>query len=62
MIEQQAEQMRFQIEREKLEAERKRIEAEGIRDVQQIISEGRASCSCARSRPCATSPGLPTPS
>ena len=38
--EQQAEQMRFQIEREKLEAERKRIEAEGIRDAQQIISEG----------------------
>jgi prohibitin 1 len=38
--EQEAEQMRFQIEREKLEAERKRIEAEGIRDAQQIISEG----------------------
>lgn len=38
--EQQAEQMRFLIERERLEADRKRIEAEGIRDAQRIISEG----------------------
>lgn len=38
--EQQAEQMRFTIDRERLEAERKRIEAEGIRDSQRIISEG----------------------
>ena len=38
--EQQAEQMRFTIDRERLEAERKRIEAEGIRDAQRIIGEG----------------------
>jgi prohibitin 1 len=38
--EQQAEEMRFTIEREKLEADRKRIEAEGIRDAQRIINEG----------------------
>jgi regulator of protease activity HflC (stomatin/prohibitin superfamily) len=38
--EQQAQQMRFTIERERLEAERKRIEAEGVRDAQRIVGEG----------------------
>lgn len=38
--EQRAEQMRFVLERERQEAERKRVEAAGIRDAQQIISEG----------------------
>ena len=38
--EQLAQQMKFLLDREKLEAERKIIEAEGIRDSQQIISEG----------------------
>lgn len=38
--EQQAEQMRFMIERERLNADRKRIEAEGDRDAQRILAEG----------------------
>lgn len=38
--EQDAERMRFLIEREKLEADRKRIEAAGVRDSQKILSEG----------------------
>jgi regulator of protease activity HflC (stomatin/prohibitin superfamily) len=38
--EQEAQQMEFILQREKREAERKRIEAEGIRDYQQILSEG----------------------
>lgn len=37
---QEAEKMKFTIEREKLEAERKRVEARGIADFQQIISAG----------------------
>ena len=35
-----AEEYKFRIEREKRESERKRIEAEGIRDFQQIVSQG----------------------
>lgn len=38
--EQQAEQMRFVIERERQEAERKRIEAQGIADFQAIVTQG----------------------
>jgi len=38
--EQEAERMRFVLERERQEADRKRIEAEGIRDFQAIVSEG----------------------
>ena len=38
--EQQAEQMRFVIERERQEAERKRIEAQGIADFQAIVIKG----------------------
>lgn len=38
--EQQALRMEFVLQEEKREAERKRIEAEGIRDAQNIISEG----------------------
>jgi len=38
--EQQAEQMRFLIERERLNADRKRIEAKGDRDAQRILAEG----------------------
>lgn len=38
--EQQAEQMKFVLDRERQEADRKRIEAEGIRDFQRIVSEG----------------------
>ncbi len=35
-----AEEYRFRVEREKRESERKKIEAEGIRDFQQIVSQG----------------------
>jgi prohibitin 1 len=38
--EQQAEQMRFVLERERQEAERKKIEAEGVRDAQTIVGSG----------------------
>ncbi len=38
--EQEAEQMRFVLERERQEAERKRIEAQGISDFQRIVSQG----------------------
>ncbi len=38
--EQQAEQMRFVIERERQEAERKRIEAQGIADFQAMVTQG----------------------
>ncbi len=38
--EQEAERMRFVLDRETQEAERKRIEAAGIRDFQKIVSEG----------------------
>lgn len=38
--EQQAEQMRFILERERQEAERKRIEAQGIADFQAIVTQG----------------------
>jgi prohibitin 1 len=38
--EQEAERMRFLIEREKLEAERRRIEATAIRDAQKILADG----------------------
>ncbi|HLD47940.1 MAG TPA: prohibitin family protein [Desulfobaccales bacterium] len=37
---QQAQQMRFVLEKERQEAERKRIEAQGIQDFQKIISQG----------------------
>ena len=35
-----AEEYKFRVEREKRESERKKIEAEGIRDFQQIVSQG----------------------
>jgi prohibitin 2 len=35
-----SEEFRFRVEREKRESERKRIEAEGVRDFQQIVSQG----------------------
>jgi regulator of protease activity HflC (stomatin/prohibitin superfamily) len=35
-----AEEYKFRVEREKRESERKRIEAEGIREFQQIVSQG----------------------
>jgi prohibitin 1 len=38
--EQQAEQMKFVLEKEKQEAERKRVEAKGISDFQAIVSKG----------------------
>jgi len=38
--EQEAERMRFVLDRERQEADRKRIEAEGIRDFQATVSEG----------------------
>lgn len=38
--EQEALRMQFVLQREKQEAERKRIEAQGIRDFQQIVSQG----------------------
>lgn len=37
---QEAERMKFTIERERLEADRKKIEAQGIADFQRIISQG----------------------
>ncbi|MBX2802370.1 MAG: prohibitin family protein [Myxococcales bacterium] len=37
--EQQAERMRFVLERERLEAERKLIEAQGVRDAQMVVAE-----------------------
>jgi len=37
---QEAEKMKFTIEKERLEAERKRIEAQGIADFQKIVSAG----------------------
>jgi len=37
---QEAQRMKFTIEKEKLEADRKRIEAKGIADFQQIVSAG----------------------
>lgn len=38
--EQEAEHMRFVLQREAQEAERKRIEAQGIGDVQRIVTQG----------------------
>ncbi|MEM8967386.1 MAG: prohibitin family protein [Bacteroidota bacterium] len=38
--EQDAQRMEFLLQRERLEAQRKIVEAEGIRDAQQVISEG----------------------
>jgi len=38
--EQQSQRMQFVLEQERQEAERKRIEAEGVRDAQNIISQG----------------------
>lgn len=38
--EQQAEQMRFVLDKERQEAERKRVEAQGIADYQTIINHG----------------------
>jgi regulator of protease activity HflC (stomatin/prohibitin superfamily) len=38
--EQEAEQMRFVLQREQQEAERKRIEARGIADFQRIVTQG----------------------
>ncbi|GCD79546.1 hypothetical protein JCM30197_07930 [Schleiferia thermophila] len=38
--EQDAERMKFILQREKLEAERKLVEAQGIRDANKLISEG----------------------
>lgn len=38
--EQDAERMEFLLQRERLEAQRKMVEAEGIRDAQQVISQG----------------------
>src|SRR5204862_3964406 len=35
-----AEEYKFRVEREKRESERKKIEAEGIREFQQIVSQG----------------------
>ncbi len=40
---QEAQKMKFTIEKEKLEAERKRVEAKGIADFQKIISAGITS-------------------
>lgn len=41
--EQQAEQMKFVLQREKQEAERKKVEAKGISDFQKIVSAGITS-------------------
>ena len=41
--EQEAERMKFILDREKLEAERKRVEAAGIRDAQAIINQSLTS-------------------
>lgn len=38
--EQQAEQMKFILDRERQEAERKRVEAKGVADFQKIVAEG----------------------
>ncbi|MGB3463855.1 MAG: prohibitin family protein [Cyclobacteriaceae bacterium] len=38
--EQDAQRMKFLLDRERLEAQRKLVEAEGIRDAQKVISEG----------------------
>lgn len=38
--EQRAQQMEFELQRERKEAERRVIEAEGIRDAQQVLSQG----------------------
>ena len=38
--EQRAQQLEFELQRERLEAQRKVIEAEGVRDAQQVLSEG----------------------
>jgi regulator of protease activity HflC (stomatin/prohibitin superfamily) len=35
-----SEEYRFRVERERRESERKKIEGEGIRDFQQIVSQG----------------------
>ncbi|MFH1595924.1 MAG: SPFH domain-containing protein [Pseudomonadota bacterium] len=37
---QQAQQMRFVLDKERQEAERKRIEAQGVQDFQKIVSQG----------------------
>ena len=39
-MKQEAEKMKYVLEKEKLEAERKRVEAKGISDFQQIVSQG----------------------
>jgi len=39
-MKQEAEKMKFVLEKESLEAERKRVEAKGIADFQRIVSEG----------------------
>ncbi len=39
-MQQEAEGMRFKLQRERLEAERKTIEAKGIQDFQQIVKQG----------------------
>lgn len=39
-MKQEAEKMKFVLEKEKLEAERKRVEAKGIADFQRIVSQG----------------------
>ncbi len=41
--EQEAERMKFVLQREQLEAERKRVEAGGIRDAQSIINQSLTS-------------------
>ena len=41
--EQEAQKMKFVVQRETQEAERKRVEAQGIRDAQTIISESLTS-------------------
>jgi len=41
--EQEAERMKFVLQKEQLEAQRKRVEAEGIRDAQAIISQSLSS-------------------
>jgi prohibitin 1 len=41
--EQEAEQMKFVLQKEQQEAERKRIEAQGIADFQRIVAQGISS-------------------
>src|SRR5207237_2123784 len=41
--EQEAEQMKFVLQKEQQEAERKRIEAQGIADFQKIVAQGISS-------------------